>query len=96
MKKYEEMFTLTPNLLLSKILFLQKKVKALGGEINIVHRYLFEFILNNSSYFIKINLLDNEFFVFQNNKPVLYFTVYSELQEWILNQIKFSKTLYEA
>lgn len=71
------------HLFVFQTLLLKKQIEAHGGQMVFVHKYLVKIELNNEKYFVKVNLLDNEFYVFSSKDTILFFQSFNELKIWL-------------
>jgi hypothetical protein len=72
--------------LLSQIIFLKKKVEIKGGSLELVHKFLIHITIDNQHFYLKINSFDNEFYLFTNGKPLLFFNSFPKVRKWFADE----------
>lgn len=87
MHRLSKICTTPKHLLVSQFLFLDEKLKQKNGKLTFIHKYLIKIECDNQKYYIKVNLLDNEFYLFSNKDNILFFRSFYELREWINEQL---------
>lgn len=87
MNKLVKFSTPPKNLLPSQLLFLKKACEKKGCRFVFVHKFLFLIECNNEKFYVKINLMDNEFYLFSKKQSMLFFYSFDELNKWISTQL---------
>lgn len=83
MKKLVNFCTPSKHLLPSELIFLKKDCEAAGGKLSIIHKFFVYIEYNQEKFFIKINLADNEFYLFSKKQSMIFFHSFGELKEWL-------------
>lgn len=87
-----KMFCTPPkHLLSSQLLFLKEHIEEYNGKLSFIHKYLLKVELFEEKMFVKINLQDNEFYLFFEDRNLLFFQSFHELRDWIHQQLKKGK-----
>lgn len=87
MKKLGKICTPPKHLLPSELIFLKKECEESGGRLSIIHKFFVFIEHNQKKFFIKINLADNEFYLFSKEQSMIFFHSFGELKEWIVKNI---------
>jgi hypothetical protein len=62
----------------------QQRAENIGAIVRKVHQFLYRIDFNQKKIYIKVNNLDQKFYIFQKQKPLLYFSSFEELRNWLL------------
>lgn len=87
MKKLGKLCTPPKHLLPSELIFLKKECEEAGGKLYFVHKFFIFIEYNNEKIFIKINLADNEFYLFSKKQSMTFFHSFRELKVWLRKNI---------
>jgi hypothetical protein len=77
------------HLVLSQMMILKETCKSHNAHLYIIHKFLFFIDKNKEKYYVKINMSDNEFYLFSKTHFIQIFKSFEELSKWIqLNVLK--------
>jgi hypothetical protein len=86
------MFCTPPkHLLSSQLLFLKEIIEEYNGNLTFIHKYLLKLEIFEEKIYIKINLFDNEFYLFFEDRKLMFFQSFHEMRDWIHQQLKKGK-----
>lgn len=87
MKRLSKFCAPPKHLLPSELIFLKKECEESGGQLYIIHKFFIFIEYNNEKFFIKINLADNEFYVFSKMQSMIFFHSFRELKNWLRKNV---------
>jgi hypothetical protein len=84
MDQLKNLFKMTPNLVMSQLIFLKEWVEEQGGEFEFLHKFAVRVKWSDKLPFvIKLNVLDGEIFILINESPVAKFRSVKQVKEWL-------------
>lgn len=87
MNRLSKHFIPSKQLSSSRMLFLKLFCQERGIDFSFIHKYLVKLEFHHSVCYIKINSLDQEYYVFTKGKAMQCFYSIEEVKQWILSSV---------